>query len=186
MAQSARQRILDAAWPLLTTHGIQHASVDDIIAAAGVAKQTLYNHFPDKSDLVRAALEHGDAQLRRAVVEQTIADAPADRLVTVFGVVARLLTPLRFPGCTFLGAAAEDRGRPGAAGTVARMHKRAFQATLEAWAADAGADDPTRLAAQLMVLLNGALMTSLIEQNGEAFDRAAEVARTLVPSPPTA
>ncbi|MEM9419510.1 MAG: TetR/AcrR family transcriptional regulator [Planctomycetota bacterium] len=179
---SAHQRILDAAWNLFTARGVHATSMDDVIAAAGVAKQTLYNHFPTKPDLVQAALARGDMELRQAVVEQVHASAtqPANRLVEVFAVVSRLLAPLKFPGCTFLGAAAEDRGHRGGATAVSIMHKRAFQATLEAWATEAGATNPSRLASQLMVLLNGALMTSLLEENGQAFERAREVAAVAV------
>ncbi|MBB6429547.1 TetR/AcrR family transcriptional regulator [Algisphaera agarilytica] len=179
---SARQRILDTAWELFTARGVHATSMDDVIAEAGVAKQTLYNHFPTKPELVQAALAQGDLELRRAVVEQTHAgaDAPAERLIEVFAVVSRLLAPLKFSGCTFLGAAAEDRGHRSGVTAVSVMHKRAFEATLEAWAAEAGVEDPARLASQLMVLLNGALMSSLLEANGQAFDRAREVAAVMV------
>ena len=52
---SARKRraILDAAAPAFLRHGYLGTSVDEIAAAAGVSKQTVYKHFADKQRLFR-------------------------------------------------------------------------------------------------------------------------------------
>lgn len=50
-----RQAILGAATEAFLRHGYA-ASVDDIAAAAGVGKQTVYRHFGDKQALFLAAL----------------------------------------------------------------------------------------------------------------------------------
>lgn len=50
-----RQAILDAATAAFLRHGYA-ASVDEIAAAAGVGKQTVYRHFGDKQALFLAAL----------------------------------------------------------------------------------------------------------------------------------
>ena len=54
-SQAKRQAILDAATAAFLDHGYA-ASVDDIAAAAGVGKQTVYRHFGDKQALFLAAL----------------------------------------------------------------------------------------------------------------------------------
>jgi AcrR family transcriptional regulator len=54
---AARQRLLDTAYDLFSTRGIRGVGVDEVIARAGVAKATLYRHFPSKNDLVLAFLE---------------------------------------------------------------------------------------------------------------------------------
>lgn len=38
------------------------ASLDDVIAAAGVSKGQLYHYFADKDDLVRAVIAHQTAR----------------------------------------------------------------------------------------------------------------------------
>jgi TetR/AcrR family transcriptional regulator, mexJK operon transcriptional repressor len=52
MAVANRERVLRAASRSFLRHGYR-ASVDEIARGAGVAKQTLYHHFPSKADLFK-------------------------------------------------------------------------------------------------------------------------------------
>ena len=49
---TAKQRILDAAFSLLRDRGYHGTSVDDIAAAAGVAKGSVFYHFGSKKNLL--------------------------------------------------------------------------------------------------------------------------------------
>lgn len=53
----AQRRILDATASLLADHGPRRVSINDIAAAAGVGKQTIYRWWPSKSAVVIDALE---------------------------------------------------------------------------------------------------------------------------------
>jgi TetR/AcrR family transcriptional repressor of mexJK operon len=88
----SRRRLIEAARAAFMKDGFRGASVDRIAAAAGVAKQTLYNHFPSKEALFEETIRLG---VRDIVVE--LDDAPGDlraRLLA-FGVALRrkLLSP---------------------------------------------------------------------------------------------
>lgn len=63
-----RSLLLVAAARLFAIHGVAVVSMDDVAAAAGVGKGTLYRRFGDKSGLVMAVLEAKDRALREAVV----------------------------------------------------------------------------------------------------------------------
>jgi TetR/AcrR family transcriptional regulator, mexJK operon transcriptional repressor len=52
-----RQAIVDAATCVFLRHGYAETSVDAIAAEAGVAKQTIYNHFGDKRQLFLAVIQ---------------------------------------------------------------------------------------------------------------------------------
>ena len=82
-----RQAILDAAFGVFAREGYAQAGVDAIAAEAGVAKATVYNHFQDKENLLRQAIEACATQAlaeNLAVVEQlTDADDLRARLETV-------------------------------------------------------------------------------------------------------
>jgi AcrR family transcriptional regulator len=45
----ARQRILETADRLFYREGVRAVGIDRIIAEAGVAKMSLYNHFPPRT-----------------------------------------------------------------------------------------------------------------------------------------
>jgi len=49
-----RARVLETASELFQTRGVEATKVDDICAAADVAKRTLCNHFPTKAHIVQA------------------------------------------------------------------------------------------------------------------------------------
>jgi TetR/AcrR family transcriptional regulator, mexJK operon transcriptional repressor len=52
-----RRAIIDAAQRVFLAQGFAGSSVDAIAAAAGVSKQTIYNHFGDKEALFRAVVD---------------------------------------------------------------------------------------------------------------------------------
>ncbi|MGB0437466.1 MAG: TetR/AcrR family transcriptional regulator [Mycobacterium sp.] len=55
-ARSVRDRLIDAAEQCLTAKGIRATTVSEVAAVAGVSRGWLYRHFPDKSELLGAAI----------------------------------------------------------------------------------------------------------------------------------
>ncbi|QGG93278.1 TetR family transcriptional regulator (plasmid) [Agrobacterium sp. MA01] len=53
----ARNAILDATLQLYLDKGYLGTSTDEIASLSGVSKQTIYRHFNDKDDLIRAAMQ---------------------------------------------------------------------------------------------------------------------------------
>jgi AcrR family transcriptional regulator len=53
-----RARIVAAAADLMYVKGVGATTLDDVLAASGVSKSQLYNHFAGKEALVRAVIEH--------------------------------------------------------------------------------------------------------------------------------
>ena len=91
--------ILDAAARVLAT-GAEHASMNDVAAAAGVARATLYRYFPSRQalldELARVAADEAGARLASARVEEVAAEEGVKRAVRAlieagdpFTVVAR-------------------------------------------------------------------------------------------------
>ncbi|NSC19813.1 TetR/AcrR family transcriptional regulator [Streptomyces albus subsp. chlorinus] len=69
-ARSARNRaaVLDAAARLFAEHGVEAVSMDQVAAAAGVGKGTLYRRFGDKSGLAAALLDARERVLQEAIL----------------------------------------------------------------------------------------------------------------------
>lgn len=51
-----RETIVRAAFAVFSCYGVGRATMNDIAGEAGVARQTLYNLFADKDDLLRATV----------------------------------------------------------------------------------------------------------------------------------
>ncbi|WP_433518632.1 TetR/AcrR family transcriptional regulator [Nonomuraea sp. CA-143628] len=84
-ADAARNfdRIVRAAREIYAVRGPE-AQLDEIARHAGVGNATLYRHFPDKTVLVRAALDLAFAEEIAPAIEQALSDDdPRRGLVTV-------------------------------------------------------------------------------------------------------
>jgi AcrR family transcriptional regulator len=85
-ADAARNRakVLAAAELLFRTRGVTAVTMDDIAAAAGVGKGTLFRRFGDKSGLAMALLDERERDLQERILhgEPPLGPeaAPADRL----------------------------------------------------------------------------------------------------------
>ncbi len=69
-ADAARNRaaVLEAAARLFAEHGVAAVSMDQIAAAAGVGKGTLFRRFGDKSGLAVALLDVRERELQEAIL----------------------------------------------------------------------------------------------------------------------
>ncbi|WP_217913412.1 TetR/AcrR family transcriptional regulator [Miltoncostaea marina] len=188
---AARERILDAASTAFYREGIRAVGVDAVVASAGVAKATLYRHFPSKDALVDAFLERRDVRWREwleGAVER-LAPAPADRPLAVFDALGEWFASDDFRGCAFINAAAEIADPAHPAREAVRAHKRLLGGYLERLVREAGADDAAAAAAApaLLLLAEGSIVTALIEGDAapalRARDAAARLLSGVVPSP---
>ncbi|MEV0590530.1 TetR/AcrR family transcriptional regulator [Nonomuraea cavernae] len=108
-------RLLEAATRLFALHGIHTVGIDQIIAAAGVAKSSLYQAFGSKEALVVAYLEHQDAADRAAYrAAVTGVHAGAERVLTSFDLAIAGAGRRSYRGCLYLNAATEfpEAGHP--------------------------------------------------------------------------
>ena len=83
-AAHRREEILDAAHTLFTTKGFQPTTMEDILKVVGIAKGTLYYHFPSKEQILRALVLRIVGQVEQRAREVADSPAPAvDKLVTI-------------------------------------------------------------------------------------------------------
>jgi AcrR family transcriptional regulator len=178
---SVRERILETAQRLFYRDGFRAVGIDTIIAEAGVAKMSLYRHFPSKDDLIVAYLEESNRQywewLDGAVVD---IDDPMEKLVGMFAAIEKLATSPECLGCTFQGTAAEfpDRDHPGH--HVAVAHKDTVRHRFTALAREAGLADPEHLGNQLLLLMDGAWVAARMYGPDNPGQGLANAARALI------
>jgi AcrR family transcriptional regulator len=63
-----RRKVLAAAAELFAARGVAAVSMDDVAAAAGVGKGTLYRRFGDKSGLAAAMLDERESRLQQELL----------------------------------------------------------------------------------------------------------------------
>src|SRR5437773_11873021 len=79
--------ILEAARKVFAKKGFSNATVDDIAAAAGVAKGTVYLYYESKREVYFAALKFGIEQMYSVLQEELKkASTPGEKLRTLIGV----------------------------------------------------------------------------------------------------
>lgn len=66
-----REAIMDAATELFAARGVTSTSIDDIAAAAGIAKGSIYYNFESKAGLVEAIIARNSRLLGDALAEAT-------------------------------------------------------------------------------------------------------------------
>lgn len=182
MTSTKREQLVDTAIELFYRRGFNATGIDKILAEAGVAKMTLYNHFKSKDELILAALRRRDERLRdwlmRFVEEH--AESARDRLLAVFDAHREWFEQDDFRGCMFINAAAEFSSIADPIHGIAAEHKRLISGYLRGLANEAGAADSERLAAQLMLLLDGAIVGAQISKDTAVADGARDAARVLI------
>ena len=79
--RSVEDRITHATLELIARHGFGRVTMSAVAGAAGVARQTLYNHYPDVNSIVGAAIERHSAESLQSLESVLAAiDSPAERL----------------------------------------------------------------------------------------------------------
>ena len=83
-AAQRREEILDAAHTLFTTKGFQPTTMEDILRIVGIAKGTLYYHFPSKEQILKALVLRIVCQVEQQAREIATSSAPAtDKLAAI-------------------------------------------------------------------------------------------------------
>lgn len=161
----ARRRVLDTAHRLFYAEGIHTVGIDRIIAEAGVAKATFYNHFPAKDDLVCAYLAEQSEWQRISTAElRASGTPPLKALAHVFDVIAGLSDIPEFRGCAFLNAAAEYPDPDHPVRQVIADHRRWLGSLLRDLLAEAGHPDPDTTADLLHTLRDGLLTAGCLDE----------------------
>jgi len=182
MASPRRERLVETALRLFYQRGFHATGIDAILAEAGVAKMTLYNHFKSKEDLILAALQRCDQRFRNWLVTRVeqLAAEPRDRLLAVFDALGEWIRESEFNGCMSINASAEYADPSNPIHHAAAEHKRLLDGYLRELGASAGAEDPAGLARGLTLLFEGSIVWAQTTGDTAVTAEARAAASTLV------
>ncbi|MFD4840623.1 TetR/AcrR family transcriptional regulator [Achromobacter sp. NPDC058515] len=178
----AADRIRKTAREMFYRDGIRAVGVDAIVNQAGVTKPSLYRSFSSKDELAATYLRDYDAEFWArfdAACAAHPGDARAQLLDYLSGLGSRAVQS-GYRGCGLTNAAVEYPEADHPARVVAVAHKLELRRRLNAMAAEMGASDPEALADGLLLLIEGAFVSSQLFGEGGPAGRVAEMADKLI------
>jgi AcrR family transcriptional regulator len=177
----ARERLLDTAYELFSRRGIRDVGIDEVIARAGVAKATLYRHFPSKDDLVLAFLERREQRWTLGWVEAEArrrGSTPEEQLLAIFGAFDEWFRRDDFEACAFINVLLE-MGPEHPAGEASIGYLENIRSVVRRLAEQAGLRDASSFAHSWHILMKGSIVAAA-EGDREAAQRAQAMARALI------
>ena len=186
-AERTRRRIIDAAYGLFYRKGFGRVGVDEIAAAAGVTKRTLYHHFKSKDELLGSVLElQSELALTRIQQREHRYSGSSDAILAVlFSDLAKWSATPGWTGAGFTRLVMELADLPGhPARSVARRHKVALETWWTGILRKARVASPAARAREVMLLMEGAIAMILIHGDLDYAAAAASAAKRLVGKAP--
>jgi AcrR family transcriptional regulator len=177
-----RQRILESAYELFSRRGIRAVGIDEVIERAGVAKATLYRHFPSKDELVLAFLGRREERWTREWVEAEArrrGATPDERLLAIFDLFDEWFRQADFEGCSFINVLLETTDRDHPVRRASAVHLQNIRSIVQSLAEEAGLRDPEAFAHSWHILMKGSIVAAG-EGDVDAAQRAKSLGRLLL------
>jgi AcrR family transcriptional regulator len=174
---NARERILEAAYELFSKRGIRAVGTEEVLATAGVAKSTLYRHFPSKEQLVLAFLQRREHRWTREFVEAEArrrGSTPRESLLAIFDVFDEWFQRDDFEGCSFINVLLEIGDLDSPLGKASAAHLEYIRTVVRTLAEEAGVEDSETFAHSWHILMKGSIVAA-----GEGDLLAARRARAM-------
>ncbi|HEX2680893.1 MAG TPA: TetR/AcrR family transcriptional regulator [Candidatus Dormibacteraeota bacterium] len=170
-----RERLLSVARRLFYNEGVHVVGIDRILAEAGVARASLYQHYGSKDGLVRAYLEdHFDTRKAYTAAVVSRYRTPRRQLIGLFEDIDAVLAIPTFRGCGFINASAEA-GSDECVGPLTERYRSWLRGLFTDLSRQAKARDAAALGRQLALLYDGAAVAARLDSDRS---KAAAAART--------
>jgi AcrR family transcriptional regulator len=181
-SSKTREKILSTASELFYRKGIRNVGIDEVIASSGVAKMTLYKHFPSKDQLILETVRYGDEKwcgwFFGAVEER--GTTAKERLIAMFDVLQEWFESPEFRGCPFINAVAELADTEHPAHRAALGPRHAIRTYVQKLAEEAGSPNSEDFSQQFVILFGGAIVMASMEGGPAAAQYARQAASVLL------
>lgn len=182
-ALTTREKLIQAGHKIFYREGFLAVGLDRLLNEVGCSKQTFYNHFESKDDLIVAVIdEHHrwwSSELRDRIQRAAGPDARA-QILAIFDVMREIIHDPEYRGCIFINAAVEFPQPHHPAHQSARKAKADGLSLLEDLAEGAGAWDPPALAQEIDMVIEGALITQQVSPDCDVCSIARRTVETLL------
>lgn len=174
-------RLLAATETLIYANGIHATGMEAIVNASGVARKTIYRHFPTKEELIAEVLRQRDKRWMDWFVLSTSAvSEPRTRILACFDALEAWFATPDFNGCAFINAAGECGSSSPLIAAVTKEHKVNLECYLAELVAAYGAAEPRKMAAELLLLIEGAITVAKVMGDKQAASNGKQLAERLL------
>ena len=182
MTRNLRADILHSASRLFYARGIKATGIDAIVRAAGTTKMSLYKYFPSKDDLTIAVLRQRNEEFSNWFNTELNrrAEGPKDRLLAIFDLIGERLASPDFRGCPFINTSAEFPSTEDPAHRYCAEYYDRFLDLVTELAVQSGLAYPRDLARQLVLLIQGAVVSEQLKRGSGAAQAAKCAAIALI------
>lgn len=173
-----RERILKTAARLFFSQGYNSTGINQIIAEAGVAKASLYQHYPSKDDLLLAYLQVASAEWFDSLDYQLKElEFPKDRMLAAFDLLLVYMPSVCFKGCHFQNIISEIPAKNDRAMQQIEQHKQRMK---QFFADESSKMGKSELGEELALLFEGAIISSQIFRQNKPIETAKNLAERLI------
>ncbi|MBD3676455.1 MAG: TetR/AcrR family transcriptional regulator [Planctomycetaceae bacterium] len=180
---SMREKLIQAGHEIFYREGFLAVGLDRLLNEVGCSKQTFYNHFESKDDLIVAVIDHHHEWWSKELTERLMRTAgpnPRDQILAVFDITEEILNEPDYRGCIYINAAVEFPLPHHPAHQSARKAKADGVEMLRELAERAGASNPEAMAQEIDMIIEGALVTKQVSPESDVMAIARRAAETLI------
>jgi len=168
-----KQLLIDTALTLFYQQGINSVGINEVLKVSGVAKKTLYSHFPTKEDLILATLAARDekfinwlsGQLSLATNDKQVVTQLFNSLTCWFNNEVPELAP--FNGCFFINSAAEYSNNNHPINQYCHQHKLAVRTLIKQHLST----DNEALLTLIFLLKEGAIVSASMNKEYDSAEK---------------
>lgn len=180
---STREKLIQAGHEIFYREGFLAVGLDRLLNEVGCSKQTFYNHFESKDDLIVAVIDEHHrwwSNEFRDRIEKAAGPDPRGQILAMFDVIDAIIHDPEYRGCIYINAAVEFPQPHHPAHQSARKAKADGVALLTDLAERAGVTDPLAVAQEIDMIIEGALITQQVAPDCDVCAIARRVVDTLL------
>jgi AcrR family transcriptional regulator len=168
--------LIQTALQLFYTHGINSVGINEVLKQSGIAKKTLYNHFPSKDELVLATLIYRNGIFNQWFKTTLDSEESGEKsILAMFNGLDEWFNNAvpelsQFRGCFFINTAAEYSVADSPIRQYCRAHKQEIRSFIKnkisLFIDDS--EEANTLTDIIFMLKEGAIVSALVEGNNNA------------------
>ncbi len=179
--KSAKDRLVSTAADLFYRRGLPNVGINEVTDTSNVARMTLYNHFESKEHLAATAFDElSNQRLESLEKELQRRRSMYSKIDAFFYVAEQLSKKDNFCGCAFINVALQIPDAKGQLHAQTKLHKLKIKALIINSLAGMSTANKELLATQILVLWDGCIVESYIQQSTKPIKAAKRAAQTLI------